>query len=162
MSNHKSNTNKKGKAWKNILIFFVVSFVFHLTWEMLQAPLFQGFDSLSQHFPICFYATATGDMIFMVIIYLSLALAHKDFHWLNKRKSYTYPATWVLPIIIGGLLAVSFELWAIHTVNRWAYGAMPIIPYLKVGLTPVLQMILIPLGVIYSMRTYNTHSDNWK
>jgi len=137
------------KSWKHILVFFLVSFLLHLLWENLQAPLFEGFDSFGQHFPICFYATITGDMLFTVIIYLVIALVHQDQYWVSKLKLYRHQATWILPVVVGVLIAISFELWAIYVAERWTYGSMPIIPILQIGLTPVLQMIFVPLLTIY-------------
>jgi L-cystine uptake protein TcyP (sodium:dicarboxylate symporter family) len=63
--------------------------------------------------------------------------------------AYAHPATWILALLIGALLAVSFELWAVFADHRWQYAAsMPLIPILQIGFTPVLQMIFIPLLVL--------------
>lgn len=119
----------------------------HLAWEMAQMPLFEAGDaSLRDTFWMCLFATATGDMLFMLTLYLTVALIHRSFWWACDRSTYSHPATWIVPVIIGVLLAVSFELWAVHATDRWAYSSMPIIPVIKVGLTPVLQMTLIPLA----------------
>lgn len=131
---------------KQILVFFGSSFLLHLLWENAQAPLFDGYESFVQHFPICLQATATGDMLFMLVIYLTLALVHQDMWWPSNPKTYRLPATWILPPVIGILLAVSFELWAIHVAHRWTYAAtMPILPILLIGITPLLQMVIVPL-----------------
>jgi hypothetical protein len=46
--------------------------------------------------------------------------------------------------LLGGLISVGLERTALNA-GRWAYGsAMPVIPGLGVGLTPVLQMALLP------------------
>jgi len=153
---------KKGSKFLPVLIYFSSSFLLHLLWETMQAPLFEGINTIFEHFWMCFYATATGDMIFMSIIYLSLAVVHQDIWWLNKKNVFSYPATWGLSIIIGILLSVSFELWAVFVVGRWTYDAMPIIPILKIGLTPVLQMVLIPvivLGIVKKFVSLGTASE---
>ncbi|MDA1169465.1 MAG: hypothetical protein O3A36_03950, partial [bacterium] len=67
-----------------------------------------------------------------------------DFNWiasLNKKDIITLAA-------IGLCIAVGIE-WRALLFERWAYtDVMPIIPYLKVGLTPMLQMILLlPLSM---------------
>ncbi len=57
-----------------------------------------------------------------------------------------FKAAWAITLLIGVLLAVSFELWAVYVDQRWQYTqSMPLIPVLQVGLTPVLQMLIIPL-----------------
>lgn len=82
----------------------------------------------------------------MLVIYATLAVVHRNPLWMNDQVTYTHPATWILTPFVGILLAVSFELWAVYVDHRWQYTeAMPLIPLLQVGFTPVLQMIIIPL-----------------
>ena len=85
----------------------------------------------------------------MAMLYAVVAIALRDWTWLEKEASYLHPGTWALPPLFGVLLAVSFELWAIHAVERWEYDGMPLIPFLHVGLAPVLQMTVIPVAVIW-------------
>jgi len=135
---------------KPIVTFFGSSFLLHLIWENLQAPLYLGFASFQQHFWMCLKATATGDMLFMLTIYLALAAIHGDWLWIAHAATFRHPATWLIALLIGVLLAVSFELWAVYVVERWQYSAsMPILPILRIGLTPVLQMIAIPIAVLF-------------
>lgn len=129
--------------------FFGGSFSLHLLWENLQMPLYEGFTSLQEHFWICLKATATGDMLFMFTIYLALAAVHRDWFWVSNASVFRHPATWLITVLIGVLLAVSFELWAVHVAHRWQYASMPLVPLLRVGLTPVLQMVVIPLGTLF-------------
>ena len=91
---------------------------------------------------------AGGEMLFMLVIYLTLAMIHKNIGWMSDEKATQSTTTWILAVLIGSLMAISFELWAVYVDHRWVYGAMPMIPLIKVGLTPVLQMGLIPLVVI--------------
>jgi hypothetical protein len=132
---------------KPVTAYFVSSFVLHLIWENVQMPLFESGEApFWDTFTMCLWATATGDMLFMLTLYLTVALIHRGVWWSCDRSTYSHPATWIVPVILGVLLAVSFELWAVHATDRWVYSSMPIIPVIKVGLTPVLQMILIPLA----------------
>jgi hypothetical protein len=131
-----------------VSIFFGSSFVLHLLWENLQAPLYAGFQSSAQQFWICFKAT-WGDLLFMACIYVALAIIHRDPFWVADRAAYALPATWIIALLVGGLLAVNLELWAVHVDHRWQYTeTMPLIPVLRIGLTPVLQMMVIPLAAI--------------
>ena len=128
-----------------VSIFFGGSFLLHLLWENLQAPLYKGFTSFQEHFWICFKAT-WGDLLFMLTIYAALAIVHRDPFWIADRVTYAHSTTWVIALLIGVLLAVNFELWAVYVDHRWQYTeAMPLIPILQVGLTPILQMLIIPL-----------------
>ena len=130
-----------------LLAYFGSSFVMHLVWEVAQMPLFEAGDApFSETFVMCLKATATGDMLFMLTLYLTVAVIHKRLWWLSDRAVYSHAATWIVPLVIGVLLAVSFELWAVHAVQRWQYSSMPLVPIIHVGVTPVFQMILIPLA----------------
>ena len=126
---------------KKLFTYFGSSFLFHLLWENFQAPLYQGYTSFNQHFWICLRATATGDMLFMLIIYAVLALVHRDAFWIAHKTNYT-TMTWVIIILMGLLIGVSFEFWAVFIVHRWQYGSMP--TALGIGLLPILQMIVVP------------------
>jgi hypothetical protein len=144
MTNIPSSSHRLGALG----IFLASSFFLNLLWENLQAPLYAGFVSFLQHFWICFRAT-WGDLLFMSVIYAAIALIHRDFYWLVDRAAYAQAATWIIAILMGILLAANFELWAVYVDNRWQYSAsMPLIPVLQIGLTPVLQMIFIPLLVL--------------
>lgn len=132
--------------------FFGVSFFLHLLWENLQSPLYSCYSTSSflQCFWICLKATITGDMLFTLTIYVALAFVHRDPFWIAARSVFGHPATWVLAVLVGVLLGISFELWAIHVSHRWTYATMPILPVLRIGITPVLQMIVVPLLTLYA------------
>lgn len=141
---------RTGEYWRAIGVFFAASFLLHLLWENLQAPLYHGYTSFGQHFWICLRATATGDMAVMLALYLALALAHRDLLWASKRTVYTRPITWLLPVILGLIFAVGMEMWALQT-HRWAYAAMPMV--FGIGLLPILQMIAIPPLALFFSRS---------
>lgn len=138
------------------IMFFGSSFALHLLWENLQAPLYEGFVSFQQHFWICFKATG-GDLLFMLIIYAALAVIHRDAFWFVNRAAYDHAATWMIAVLLGVLLAVSFELWAVYVAHRWQYAeAMPLLPILRIGLTPVLQMVFVPLIAFLFTRSFSS------
>lgn len=137
------------KTLSSLAVYFGIAFPLHLVWEVLQGPLFAGFESYAGHFLPCLWGAATGDMIFMGVIYLSLAASFGQINWLSRPFLLREPSTWMLAPLIGALLGAGFELWAVHVDRRWAYGQlMPIVPVLQVGWTPVAQMLVVPLTTI--------------
>jgi hypothetical protein len=70
----------------------------------------------------------------------------------GQSQHISAPATWTLPPLFGAMLVVAFELWAIYVVHRWEYGLMPLLPVVRVGLTPVLQMIVVPAITLFLCR----------
>jgi len=57
-------------------------------------------------------------------------------------------------LIIGTVIGVGIERWAFIT-GRWSYTeSVPIIPFLKVGITPILQMMIVPILTFYLSAKY--------
>jgi len=131
------------KIEKQVTFLSLIAFLLHVVWENAQAPFFQEYTSFPEHFSICFLGTI-GDVVITLFVFVTIALLKNDFNWiasLNKKDI-------VVLAVIGFLIAVGIE-WHAMVFEWWAYaGAMPIIPYLKVGLTPIVQMtILLPFSV---------------
>jgi len=61
---------------RQIGLLTFIAFILHIIWENAQAPLFQGYTSFTQHFPICFLGTI-GDVVFTLFIYLLVSLLVK-------------------------------------------------------------------------------------
>lgn len=65
--------------------------------------------------------------------------------------------SWLI-VIIGIIIAIFYEWYGLGT-NRWMYNSlMPIMPIIKVGLTPTLQLGI--LGYISYKLTKNESADN--
>lgn len=126
------------KTGKQIIYLSFVAFVLHIVWENAQAPLFQGYASFANHFPVCVVG-ALGDVAITLLVYFIVALLKNDFNWivtLNKKD--------IVSLVVAGFFIAAGIEWRALLFGRWAYtGAMPIIPYLKVGLAPILQMMLL-------------------
>lgn len=119
---------------KYIAALTVIAFLVHVVWENAQAPLYAGYQSLSQHFSICFIGTL-GD-VFITLLVLA-------FFWLLKRNVPRTGADFLALAIIGFVIAVGIEQNAL-LLGTWQYApTMPLIPYLQVGFTPILQMTLL-------------------
>ncbi|MBI2004624.1 hypothetical protein HYS79_00495 [Patescibacteria group bacterium] len=138
------------KVGKQIIFLSLIAFVLHVVWENMQAPLYQGYASFSLHFPICVVGTI-GDVAVTLFVYFIVALLKNDRNWIStlNKKDFAVFA------VIGFLIAVGIE-WRALLFERWAYAeGMPIIPYLKVGLTPILQMtFLLPLSMYLTKKIF--------
>lgn len=145
------------KTGKQIILLSLVAFVLHIVWENMQAPLFAGYVSFVTHFQLCAVSTG-GDVVITLFVYFIIALLKNDFNWiveLNKKDI-------VILAVIGFLIAVGIE-WRALLFGNWAYGGgMPMVPYVRVGLTPVIQMtFLLPLS-IYLTKIIFTHKKGTK
>ena len=113
-----------------------------LTWEILQLPLYTLWAEphwQAMLFPIL-HCTA-GDIIIgglSLLIALTLNQAGKRNNWSTLRI-----CAWTIA------LAVSYTVFSERnnlTLGNWAYSAaMPIVPWIEVGIAPIAQWIIVPL-----------------
>ncbi|MCJ8167129.1 hypothetical protein MKJ04_19975 [Pontibacter sp. E15-1] len=133
--------NTKGRG---VIVFsawiFAVGFLVNLVWENAQAFLYVSYGGFWKHFWVCFIASIIDGLV-ILLVYLVLALLYKDIYWPRHNMFVRY----ALVALVGGALAVGFELWALAT-GEWNYTAlMPVVPGLEVGLSPLAQLMVLPI-----------------
>jgi hypothetical protein len=83
-----------------------------------------------------------GDVTIILLLYFLGCLIFKDLRWviyLNKSKIFYI-------VLTGFVVGVTIEKVCLEA-DRWSYSkAMPVIPMIKVGLSPILQMTILPLA----------------
>lgn len=125
------------------LTFCSLSFVFQLTWELAQSPLYTCSIDMNRCFWLCLRATP-GDMVMTALLYL--------FYRRFPSLILTAGAGTVLALIVEKISLV---------LERWSYfPGMPLIPGIKVGLTPVLQMAILPPLIFYILRNVSAASKS--
>ena len=101
-------------------------------------------NSLMDDIVGCFIPSL-GDGLMTLIIYWAGWLGFRDWQWILHPGSRGY----LLMLGIGLNLAVIIELNALYLTGAWAYNdQMIVIPMLGVGLSPVLQMLVLPLVTV--------------
>ena len=115
---------------KKTFFIFIFAFLLNLVWENLHSVLYLHY----QNGPIgewVLFRAALFDAGFIAL----LGLIFLSFSFLCKREWLALP--------IGFLAAVLLEIYALKT-GRWTYNEMmPIIPIIKTGLTPTIQLGLL-------------------
>ncbi|MEX2469823.1 MAG: hypothetical protein WD396_08720, partial [Pseudohongiellaceae bacterium] len=82
-----------------------------------------------------------GDGLIALLAYALPAFLFKDGFWLFRRT----PRTWSVFLISGLLITLALEFMATEVFDRWQYSeSMVVLPLLNVGLTPVLQWLILP------------------
>ena len=117
-----------------------IGFLLNLIWEVSQRPLYEGYINIWRHLPNCLWATAV-DVIVILLFWALFASYYKNPFWV---RHINWKNALVL-ILLGAAVAVGFEQLM---VGEWAWSytdAMPVVPYLATGLSPLLQMMLLPL-----------------
>jgi hypothetical protein len=128
---------------KKIVYLIVISFALHIIWENTQASLYSGYESFSQHFLPCLIGTF-GDIIIVLSVYGLVSLLKGSVNWITDLKTKDISVL----VVVSFFVAVWIEQHALF-IGKWGYTTfMPIIPYFNVGLTPILQMmVLLPLSI---------------
>ena len=128
-----------------IIVVIILAFVLNFVWEILQLSLYKNnvYDVL--HI-LLFALASVADAIMVVLIYFAFALVYKNAFWI---KNITIPGAFIL-IITGGIGAVLAEMRHLSK-GDWAYASsMPVIPFVNVGVSPVLQFMVLPI-IIYQV-----------
>lgn len=128
------------KKSRLLLYITVIGFLLNLFWEVVQRPLYEGYEGFLDTFFTCLWASVV-DVLAILVFWVLFASFYKDPFWI---KNINWKAASLL-ILLGGAVAVGFEQLA-HRESYWLYtDAMPVVPYLDTGLSPLLQMMLLPL-----------------
>lgn len=133
----------------NVAVF---ALLLNYPWEFLQAPLFDRMADAShwQASIACSLATV-GDAVIMLVAYWVVSAYYGDRGWIIVPRT----AQISLFVAVGATVTVAIErlvlegLW----IQEWRYSpSMPVLPGIGVGLSPVLQWLLLPPLVIWFAR----------
>ena len=134
----------------NILIF---AFLLNYPWEFLQVPFFEGM-AVATHWEavkVCTRATL-GDAVIMLIAYWCVTVAASDRWWFRAPSRMQMLGF----VTVGLIITVAIEHFATQSTDPawgWRYAdIMPIVPVVGVGLTPLLQWMLLPPLAIWFVR----------
>ena len=141
-----------------MLVFALFTFLFHFAWEILQAPLFAEMPVIGhwQATLVCLKATL-GD------IGIALASFAVGVWWQRYWRWFVMPTKGALAAYLatGVLITIVFEWYAIYWAGRWSYSdLMPVVPVLRVGLAPLAQWIILPLAVLFFLRSHRPAGGN--
>lgn len=123
-----------------ILIIVGVAFFLNFIWELAQGFLYVGVEFDLKHISFCALASIT-DMLTTLILLFGFALIYKNnVFWVQRMSTLKV----MLLMVIGGSSTVFIEMWHIGR-GDWTYAKnMVILPLVDVGLSPVLQFVLLP------------------
>jgi hypothetical protein len=135
----------------------VFALLLNLPWEVLQAPLFEGMATAPHSAVVgaCLQATL-GDAVIML-------LAHACVTVVTRRRRWVLAPSWREA---AGFTAVGVAITAVierlatrgHWPQSWAYSsAMPLIPGIEIGLSPLLQWMILPPIVLWFVRRQSAH-----
>jgi hypothetical protein len=118
----------------------VISVPLNFIWEVAQMPLYVKDGKLLEFAAHCIIPSV-GDGVIVLMIYGVGLAAWRRVDWFVRPA---WPACIVM-LLTGLVIALLVEWVAVYGIGRWSYTAnMPLLPMLNVGLSPVLQMLLLP------------------
>jgi hypothetical protein len=117
--------------------FSALAFVLHFSWEMAQMPLYRGMGDRPWRATVLPCSRAA-----VVDVAVTLAVGVPFFLIVRRRPSSLWP--WVAMVAAGAVVAIAIEKAGLGG-GRWAYAEhMPQVPWLRLGVPPIVQMALIP------------------
>lgn len=130
-----------------MVVMFMVAVTVNFVWEMAQSVLFARMGGWMEGSRRCFVASLGDGVIVLTIAAIGwLWFRHADWIVRPGFGGYTLMTT------VGVTIAVLVERYALET-GRWAYTErMPMLPMVRVGLAPVLQMVIVP-PIVFWMAT---------
>ena len=115
---------------KKVFIIFAFAFLLNLIWEHLHSVLYVSYKGEAITNPILFRASLFDGAVTVLCYFLLSQLPQH----LRKAGLLSLALT---------VFAIGLEEWA-RATGRWVYAdAMPVIPFLAVGLTPTIQLGLL-------------------
>ena len=133
-------------------VLFLFSFLLNFIWEVTQMPLYLSDQMGTRNFGaflVIHWRVSLFDALFVVVAYILTSLIVADKYWIKHKRA----VPWV--IFFSGLVVwqAGIEYYSVYIYHRWAYSAlMPTI--FSVGLSPLLQMIALPLIAILFSRKF--------
>lgn len=128
------------------LTAFALAFALDLVWENAHMPLYKNFTGDSS--PVSRFLRSLYDSFMDAVLILSLFLVPALL--LDLPMEWPFGARLVEHVILGvlgGVVATIIEWRALKT-GRWQYSEkMPLVPILKVGLSPLVQLMVLPSAI---------------
>lgn len=127
----------------------IFAFLLNFPWEILQNGLFLGMAAARHWDAVLMCTRATcGDVGIALAAFWGVAGLGSGRHW----PRYPTTAQIVGFMAFGLAVTIGLELLATTVWHRWSYSAaMPVIPLLQVGLSPLLQWTILPPLIVWFM-----------
>lgn len=130
----------------NIAFF---SFLLNFVWEVLQTPFFVDISTEVNTIIWYRFHCTLGDVMISLAGFWFVALILRNRTWfLNPTKKKL-----LLFVAFGVSYTIFSEIKNVSLNKLWAYSDfMPVIPYIDVGIIPLIQWVLIPPLLVFIVR----------
>lgn len=125
---------------------FAIAFALNIVWENAHMSLYKNFNgdgSPLSRFLRSLYDSFMDAVLILSLFLLPALLLHLSLEW-PFAAGFTEH---VLLALLGGVVATVIE-WRALATGRWQYtDKMPLVPILKVGLSPLIQLMILPSAI---------------
>lgn len=132
---------------RRVATVFMVAVPVNYLWELGQSSLYlppSRFRDMLWH---CFVASL-GDGVIIGLIYGASAILFRERDWYGRMSLGRWGVLLTSTLVVGTLVE-----WTGLRLQRWSYAdTMPLVPGLRVGLVPLLQMLVLPPLVFWISR----------
>lgn len=138
------------------LVYALVTVPMFAAWELAHAPLYTIWVDAG---PVAAWQAAlhctAGDAAIAFGCALAADLLGCALPWLRRAWRRD-----VLAVALGLLTTVFIEWISTRWLGRWAYReSMPVVPLLGVGLSPLLQWLVVPITGLWILRRRRSRAD---
>ena len=120
------------------------AYLFNLIWEVSQGFLYEGYIYDFKHISFCALASV-ADVFMVYLLYFLFSLLYRNVFWIQNLTL----GRGLFLIVVGGLGAIFAETRHL-AAGHWAYAeSMPLLPFVKAGLAPVLQFMVLPILIYW-------------
>lgn len=137
--------NEREIFFKLIKKYLATSFIIFVFWEFLQSLFYK--NTRIPIFKLMYdrIHCTIGDIMILSIAVLIWILLKRNFSWIKNPKFIDY--FWIT--IFGVSYTLFSEIYNVQIIKSWTYSnLMPIIPFIHVGLVPVIQWLILPSLII--------------
>lgn len=131
-----------------------LAFLLHGVWEVAHLPLYTLWDD-PDRWRVMRYVLhcLAGDALIAATTYLLTAIVFRDIGWPWRRP---WPAGAFL-LALGLVFTAASEWYNVYVLGAWSYApAMPTMA--GIGLTPLLQWLVVPVAMILVLRRFERNS----
>ena len=126
-----------------------LSFFLNFFWEVTQTYFYTMRESSFSTMLYGWLHCTLGDVIITLGSFWLISMMSHNRRWFLNLKRLNF----ILFILVGLVYTFFSEMVNVQIFRSWNYNEyMPIIPWMKVGLTPVLQWLIIPSTAILLVR----------
>ncbi len=136
--------------WRLVLWYGALVLAANLVWEVAHLPLYTLWRTASRSEQVFAVLHCTGGDALIALLSLGLALL---VHRAWRGPAEHFGRVLLTATLIGIAYTVFSEWWNVELRGAWAYAsAMPRLPWVGTGVTPLLQWVLLPPLCLWGAR----------